>query len=351
MVNVALQPDESELDIPGDVPDSAPGSGTRRPRVEVVSPLNLAADRIFAAVVTFAPIAGAVLAVVLHIKQWYRIGAIEISLMLLMQFLSLVGVEVGFHRLFSHGAYNAHRLVRMSLAALGSMAFQGPVIWWAATHRKHHRYSDRPGDPHSPHLHGPGVWPALRQFMHSHIGWIWVPESMRPIGWSRYVMDLYRDPDILKINVNYFVWLFAGFAFPGVLGGLLHWSWKGALLGVLWGGFVRVFVMNHLTYWCINSVTHSRLGYRAYRTADHSSNVPLLAVPTLGQSWHNNHHAFPTSATMSHEWWQLDLGIWVIRALERVGLVWDVRTPSAQQMAKKKLPRAEATGGVTDEAH
>lgn len=319
-----------ELDIPGDLPGV---TGAASPGVRD-TPTDSKADKLFALFVTFIPPLSFALVMVLLFQGWYRLGAIEIGLMLGMHFLCVVGVELGFHRLFSHGSYHAHRLVRMTLAALGSMAFEGPVIWWAATHRRHHRLSDKAGDPHSPHLHT-GKWSGFRGFVHAHIGWIWVPASMRPPGWARPVSDLYRDRDIFKIHMNYFYWLAAGFVLPAALGGVLHGSWKGALLGLLWGGPVRVFAMNHLTYWCINSVTHSRFGSRPFRTSDHSSNVPLLALPTLGQSWHNNHHAFPSSSTMSHAWWQIDTGDWILRVLSRLGLVWARKLPTEQQRAKK----------------
>ena len=320
-----------ELDIPGEV---SVATGVIGPGIRE-TPIDLLADKLFALFVTFIPPLSVALVLALWWSGWYRLSPIEIGLMLGMHFICVVGVEVGFHRLFSHCSYQAHRVVRMTLAALGSMAFEGPVIWWAATHRRHHRTSDKPGDPHSPHLHT-GRWAAFRGFMHAHIGWIWVPASMRPPGWARSVNDLYRDRDIFKIHMHYFYWLAAGFVIPGVIGGALHGSWKGAVLGLLWGGPVRVFVMNHLTYWCINSVTHSPvLGRRPFITSDRSTNVAVLAVPTLGQSWHNNHHAFPSSSTMSHAWWQIDIGDWILRALERFGLVWGRKFPTEHQRAKK----------------
>ena len=343
MSYAGLESNEEATWNPGLMPEADEPESKPRSRLEVVGAKRLLADRIGAAIVTFLPPIAFAVAVLLHVRGWYRIGAIEIGLMLLMQALCLIGVEVGFHRLFSHRSYKANRFLRIALAGLGSMAFQGPVIWWAATHRKHHRYSDESGDPHSPHLHEPGFWPATRQFIHSHIGWIWVPESMRPAGYQRYVMDLYRDPDLLKITLNYLWWLLAGMVFPALLGGLLHGSLQGVFLGFLWGGLVRVFVMNHLTYWCINSVTHSSLGVRPYRTSDRSSNVWFLAIPTLGQSWHNNHHAFPSSSTMWHRWWQLDLGAVVLRVFERLGMASDLRVPNERQKLLRRAQTATAS--------
>lgn len=328
----ALQPDEIELDIPGGEPDLQ----AMRETAVIVPPESRSVDRIFAFIVTFAPPIGFIAALVLHFQGWYRIGWIEIGILLTMWFLPLTGVELGFHRLFAHGSYKAHRAVRYVLAVLGSMAFQGPVVWWASVHRKHHRTSDREGDPHSPYLFGRGVIARSRGFVHAHIGWIWTAESIRSTGWSRYVWDLYQDEDLFRIHMHYFYWLGAGFAIPAVAGGLLHGSWQGVFLGFLWGGLVRVFFMNHLTYWCINSVTHSRLGTRPYETADRSSNNWLLAIPTMGQTWHNNHHAFPSSSKMGHRWWEIDTGMWILLLLQKFGLVWRLRVPSERMMRSKR---------------
>ncbi len=327
-----VAPDGIELDIPGEDPAPArPLAGERSRRVDII----------FAIIVTFAPPLAFALAIYLHLRGWYRIAPIDIALLLSLWFLSVAGVELGFHRLFSHASFKAHRVVRYALAALGSMGFQGPVIWWASVHRKHHRTSDRPGDPHSPYLFGDGFWALTRGFIHSHVGWIWTGSSIRFSGLERYVSDLYRDADIFRIQMNYFYWLAAGFVVPALVGGLVRGSWKGAFLGFLWGGFVRVFFMNHLAYWCTNTVTHSRLGRRAYQTGDRSTNSWLLAVPTLGQTFHNNHHAFPSSAVMGHAWWQIDIGTWILRALERAGLVWQVKVPDKAMMAKKRVTREE----------
>jgi stearoyl-CoA desaturase (Delta-9 desaturase) len=333
------EPDALELDIPGEAPELVV-VGPQATKFEERTPARRQVDLIFAIIVTFVPPIAFGAAIYLHVSGWYRIGAVDIGLMLLMWFMAVTGVEVGYHRLFSHSSYKAHRVVRYALAAMGSMGFQGPVIWWASIHRKHHRTSDKPGDPHSPYLFGDGAWALARGFIHSHVGWIWTGSSIRFHRLERYVSDLYRDADIFRIQMNYFYWLGAGFVIPTVLGGLLRGSWQGAFLGFLWGGFVRVFFMNHLTYWCTNTVTHSPLGRRAYHTSDRSTNSLLLAIPTLGQTFHNNHHAFPSSAIMGHEWWQIDIGTWILRGLERVGLVWQMKTPDKNMMEKKRVKKA-----------
>jgi stearoyl-CoA desaturase (delta-9 desaturase) len=286
-------------------------------------------------VVTLVPPFGAVAAVVLAFSGLTP-GWFEVVLVASLYLLTLVGVEVGFHRLFTHRSFQAARPVRVALAMLGSMAFQGPVIWWAATHRRHHQYSDQPGDPHSPNLRAETWWGRTWGLWHAHIGWLFVADSTRGDGWRRYAPDLYRDPAIFWVQVRYFYWLTLGFVIPAVAGGIWYGSWAGALLGLLWGGFVRVFLVNHVFFWCINSVTH-RFGTRPFTTGDHSTNNVWLAVPTLGESWHNNHHAFPSVALLDFSWWQLDLGGWVIRALELLGLAWDVRRPERSAIVAKRL--------------
>ena len=291
-------------------------------------------DRRLAWVVSLAPIFGFIVAMILW-AIGYPPSWTDLLVWLIMHTLILIGVEVGFHRHFAHRSYKSHPAIRVILAVLGSMAFQGPVIWWAATHRRHHNFSDKPGDPHSPHLHGPGFWPFVRGQFHAHMGWLFVSESTRAIGWDRYVNDLYRDRAIFKVHTLYFYWLLMGFLIPAIVGGLVSGTLMGAFLGFLWGGFVRVFMMNHVFYWCINSVTHT-FGTRPFRSDDQSTNNIWLAIPTLGQSWHNNHHAFPSSAFMGLRWWELDLGGLVIHMLQKVKLVWDAKRPSTGMMQRLK---------------
>lgn len=290
-------------------------------------------DRRLAWVVTLAPVAGFVLAMAL-VAGGVPLGRLEIGLWLGMHAVILIGVEVGFHRHFAHRAFKAHPVVRNVLAVLGSMAFQGPVIWWAATHRRHHAFSDHDGDPHSPHLRPRGLLHFLKGQLHAHMGWLFVPSSTRAAGWDRYGYDLYRDRAIFRIHSLYFYWLSLGFILPGVVAGAVTRTWTGVGMGVLWGGFVRIFMMNHVTYWCINSVTHT-FGKRPFLSNDQSVNNGWLAVPTLGQSWHNNHHAFPASAIMGLHWWQVDMGGWIIRGLQKVGLAWDVHEPTAELILRK----------------
>lgn len=328
----ALADQDAEFDIPGEVPESrvlgaAFEDGPRRRPV----------DTLLATFNSFFPPLGAAAALALWLSGWYRISWVEVGIFATMHVLTITGVEVGFHRLFTHGSFRAHRGVRIALALMGSLAFQGPVIWWAYVHRKHHRFSDRSGDPHSMYLSGAGFWNRTRGFVHAHMGWIWNPHSIRSPNWRGYVRDLHRDPDLLLIQVHYLRLVALGFSLPALAGGLLHMSWKGAFLGFLFGGPVRMFVSNHLSYFGINSVSHL-VGARPYCTADNSTNsIPLLfAVPTMGQSYHNNHHAFPSSWRVGHRWYEVDLGAYVLVVLRALGLAWGFREPTRAQMLRKR---------------
>lgn len=291
-------------------------------------------DRQLAWVVTLLPFGGSLIAVTL-LFFGFGIGWSEIGILLGMYLLTMLGVEVGYHRYFTHGSFKTNRVIQGALGIAGAMAFQGPVIWWASTHRRHHRYSDRVGDPHSPNLQGGGFLKRLKGLIHGHIGWIFVGESTRPYEWAQYGHDLYRDRMIFQIHMAYFYWLALGLVLPTFLNGLLAGTWKGAFLGFLWGGLVRIFLMNHFV-WALNSICHV-YGSRPFNTPkDLSRNNAWLVLPTLGQGWHNNHHAFPSSATTGFEWWQIDIGGWVIRLLQAVGLAWDVKVPTAPAIVARK---------------
>jgi stearoyl-CoA desaturase (delta-9 desaturase) len=242
------------------------------------------------------------------------------------------GITVGFHRHLTHRAFKAKRPVRGALAILGSAAVEGPVISWVADHRKHHAFTDEPGDPHSPHVgHGGGLRGALRGLAHAHLGWLY-DHSQRALK-TRYAPDLMNDPLIRFVDRTFVLWVLAGLAVPFGLGWAIGGSFHAALTGLLWGGLVRMFVLHHVTY-SINSLCHF-FGRRDYETDDHSRNLAWLAPLSFGESWHNNHHAFPTSARHGLRRWQVDSGAAVIWVLEKLGLVWDVvrapRTPLGAQ--------------------
>ena len=235
--------------------------------------------------------------------------------------LTGLGITVGFHRHLTHRAFKAKRPVRAVLAILGSAAVEGPVISWVADHRKHHAFSDEEGDPHSPHVdHGGGLRGTLKGLAHAHLGWLFVHDQ-RALK-TRYAPDLLKDPLITFVDRTFVLWVLAGLAVPFGLGWAIGGSLHAALTGLLWGGLVRMFILHHVTY-SINSICHF-FGRRDYDTGDHSRNVAWLAPFSFGESWHNNHHAFPTSARHGLAFWQIDFSAAVIWMLEKTGLAWDV---------------------------
>jgi len=266
------------------------------------------------------PSLGLVAAIVL---LWGRgFGWIELGLLVGMYLLTGLGITVGFHRLFTHRAFETNRVVEFVLAALGSMALEGPLLRWVATHRCHHQHSDKDGDPHSPHFEGSGFLGLLRGAWHAHMGWIFKPDTPKL---AHYVKDLLQDGPIRVASALFPLWVAIGLLLPAVVGGLLSGSWMGAVCGFLCGGLARIFLVHHLT-WSINSVCHL-WGQRPFDNDDQSRNNTLFGILTLGEGWHNNHHAFPSSARYGLRWWQFDAGYLCICILARIGLAWNVKVP------------------------
>jgi len=252
----------------------------------------------------------------------------DLSLLLGMYVLTALGITIGFHRLFTHHSFETYSWVKFLLAVFGSMAVQGSLLKWVARHRQHHQHSDRPEDLHSPHHHGRGFLGLLRGFWHAHLGWMFQPD---PPNLSHYVKDLRQSTLLRAISALFPLWVAVGLLIPAVLGGLLTGTWLGVLFGLVWGGLARIFLVHHVT-WSVNSVCHL-WGRRPYRSTDHSRNNFLFGVMALGEGWHNNHHAFPTSARHGLRWWQIDLSYYVIRALALLDLAWKVKLPSAEAQA------------------
>ncbi len=251
------------------------------------------------------------------------------------------GVTVGYHRLFTHRSFNTARPVRVLLAVLGSMAVEGPVDEWVATHRKHHRFSDRPGDPHSPHVdHAPGWRGTLHGLAHAHVGWMLRGKEMA--NPERYATDVLADRDLRFISRTFPLWVAVGLAIPFGLGFALTGTVAGGLTGLLWGGAVRIFLLHHVTF-SINSLCHF-VGRRPFVTSDESRNVAWLAPLAFGEAWHNNHHAFPTSARHGLGRWQMDPAAWLISMLERAHLAWDVVRISPQRLRAKRYDSAAGDG-------
>ncbi len=271
-----------------------------------------------------APFLGLALAIVLLWGWGFR--WVELGLLLGMYVVTALGITVGFHRLFTHQAFETNRVVQCILAILGSMAVQGPLLKWVALHRRHHQHSDREEDPHSPHHQGGGLLGLVRGAWHAHLGWVFQAD---PPNLSHYIKDLRQNRLARIVSALFPVWVAVGLLIPALLGGLMTLSWTGALLGFLWGGLARIFLVHHVT-WSVNSVCHL-WGRRPFRTNDHSRNNSVFGVLALGEGWHNNHHAFPTSARHGLKWWQFDATYGVIRILALLGLAWKVRLPAQQQ--------------------
>jgi stearoyl-CoA desaturase (Delta-9 desaturase) len=256
----------------------------------------------------------------------------DVAVFLIMYVLTGLGVTVGFHRHLTHRSFKTSRPVRGLLAVLGSVAIEGPVISWVADHRKHHAYSDQEGDPHSPHVgHGGGFRGALKGLAHAHVGWLFIHTHRG--ARKRYAPDLIEDPVISFVDRTFLVWALGGFVAAFGLGYAIGGTLDAALTGLLWGAGVRMLVVHHVTY-SINSLCHF-FGRRRFPTDDESRNLFWLAPFTFGESWHNNHHAFPTSAEHGMRRWEFDPSALVIRGLERLGLVWDVVRIDPERQARK----------------
>jgi stearoyl-CoA desaturase (delta-9 desaturase) len=256
---------------------------------------------------------------------------LDVALFAVMYAITGHGITIGFHRLFTHGSFKARRSVRLALAIAGNMAVQGPLVRWVADHRKHHRFSDKEGDPHSPWRYGPGVKGLTKGLWWSHMGWLFDIEQSPQ---DKYAPDLLKDRDMVRISRQFPLWVAASLLFPALLGGLISWSWQGALSAFFWAGLVRVGLLHHVT-WSINSICHV-VGARPFRSRDRSGNVWWLAVPSMGESWHNLHHADPTAARHGVLRGQLDSSARIIRWMERLGWVSDVRWPDRARIEARR---------------
>ena len=269
---------------------------------------------------------------------WNRlVSPADLAILAAMYLLTALGVTVGFHRLLTHRAFQTSAALQYTFAILGSMAVQGPVIAWVADHRKHHAHTDVDGDPHSPHVgHGDGVRGVFSGLWHAHVGWLLVDQGRAER--RRYAPELCDDRGMRRLNRWFHLLVVYGLAIPALAGYLVSGSIAGAATGLLWGGLVRVFFVHHVT-WSINSVCHFT-GSRRFDVDDHSTNVFWLALPTLGESWHHNHHAFPRSAQHGLRWWELDPSAMVIGAMERLGLAWNVVRITPERQAQRAAPGA-----------
>jgi stearoyl-CoA desaturase (Delta-9 desaturase) len=299
-------------------------------RDDVQPVANETLDRVATGAITVIPI----LALGLVAWQLWQelLGWSDLIVFAIMYLITGLGITVGFHRLFTHRSFKTGKAVRAVLAVLGSAAIEGPVIAWVADHRKHHAFSDKPGDPHSPHVdHGAGLRGALRGLLHAHLGWLFI-HTQRGLK-TRYAPDLLADPIVSYVSRTFLLWVAAGLAAPFLLGWAITGSVIGGLTGLLWGGAVRMLVLHHATY-SINSLCHF-FGRQRFKTGDESRNLHWLSFFTFGEAYHNNHHAFPTSARHGLSRWSWDPSAWVIWGLEKTGLAWDVVRISPERQAAK----------------
>src|SRR5215218_8510560 len=261
------------------------------------------------------------------------VSVTDLAILAVMYLVTAGGVTVGYHRLLTHRSFRTHEATEYLFAILGSMAVQVSVIAWVADHRKHHAHTDAEGDPHSPHVgHGDGIGGVLRGLWHAHTGWLLSQHGRA--DWKKYAPDLHEDPGMRLINRRFVSLVVLGLAIPALAGYLLTGSLVGAATGLLWGGLVRVFFVHHVT-WSVNSVCHF-FGSRRFQIEDQSTNVFWLALPSLGESWHHNHHAFPRSAVHGLRWYEIDPSGWIIRALEKAGLAYNVVTIPPQRQRERE---------------
>jgi stearoyl-CoA desaturase (Delta-9 desaturase) len=296
------------------------------PRPLINNPKLVATQKKVAAVTLLVPLMGAALYAywyatvgVVTVVSWWSAAA--------LYGLTIFGISVGFHRLFAHHAFKTGATTRALIAVSGMMAAQGPVLFWVSNHRRHHAYSDTPGDCHSPCTHGESSLARLSGLWHAHVGWMLGDHVTSP---AAYAKDLCRDRTVMKVNRLYFLWVMAGLALPALVSGLVAQSWQGALEGLLLGGLTRICAVHHVT-WGVNSLAHV-LGARRYESEDNSRNLAWLALLTMGEGWHNNHHAFPASARFGHKWHELDVGYALIRLMQLLGICTEVQLPRSSRV-------------------
>jgi len=288
--------------------------------------------------IVIGPLAGLVAAVWL---LWGRgVGLADIGLAAFFYLVTGFGVTVGYHRCLTHRSFTARPFLRVALAVAGSMSFQGDVIGWVATHRRHHAFTDRPGDPHSPYRYGTGPGGQLRGLLHAHVGWLFGND---PTSQQRYAPDILASRPMRRVSDAFPALCAVSLALPLAAGWALGGTWQAALLALVWGGLVRVFLLQHVT-WSVNSLCHL-LGNRPFATRryDRATNLWPLAVLSLGESWHNMHHSDPACARHGVDRGQIDLSAGLIRVFECAGWASDVRWPTPARLCQR---RRGAGGGV-----
>jgi stearoyl-CoA desaturase (Delta-9 desaturase) len=267
----------------------------------------------------------------------WGLGWRDVVIAVVMYAIAGHGITVGFHRHFTHGSFKARRPLRVALAVAGSLAIEGPVIRWVADHRKHHKFSDKEGDPHSPWRYGESVPALIKGLFYAHMGWLFDVEQTSQ---QQYAPDLLKDRDIVRVSRSFLPLVAVSLFLPALIGGLWSWSWQGAVTAFFWGSLVRIGLLHHVT-WSINSICHAT-GEKPFKSRDRSGNVWWLAVLSMGESWHNLHHADPTCARHGVLRGQVDSSARLIWLFEKLHWAYAVRWPTEDRLAAR---RAEATAG------
>ncbi len=328
-MSVPFEPPSSKIRVDSIITAGTVPSNFERKSVTIVNQQLQSIQKLFGYAAVIVPALGTIVALVL--LAYHPLDRVSVGLCIFLYIATVLGITVGFHRILSHCSVKANGPVRAVFAVLGSMAAQGHVIHWVSNHRRHHQNTDQAGDPHSPHSTNDGQQLGHWQgFWHSHIAWMFEGEFPNVL----LSKDLLKDPIILQINRFYLGWVLLGFVVPAAISGLVNQSWWGVAYGLLWGGFVRTFLVHHII-WSINSVTHL-YGCRPFSTIENSTNNVWIALPSCGEAWHNNHHAFPQSAKFGLMWWQVDIGWWCIQLMHHLGWVWDVKVPTGKLIQAKR---------------
>jgi stearoyl-CoA desaturase (delta-9 desaturase) len=289
------------------------------------------AARIGSVIAITIPFLGLIAAVIL---LWHTpFSWLNLSLFLGGYIITTLGITAGYHRLFTHKSYKAAPAVSVVLGVVGSMAVQGSILDWVATHRRHHQHTDRPDDPHSPYAFGTSVGGMLRGMVHSHLGWFFAKSPPREVM-DKYVPDLLSDPFIPPMSRWFGLWAVLGQLIPAAIGLAVTHTWMGALMAWIWGGLLRVFFVHHVT-WSVNSVCHL-WGSRPFDSHDQSRNNLVMGILAMGEGWHNTHHAFPASARHGLSWWEFDATYWFIRLLAALGLASDIKLPPPARIEAKR---------------
>ncbi|MGC5016665.1 acyl-CoA desaturase [Streptosporangium sp. DT93] len=286
-------------------------------------------------ILTFGVVVGApliALLVAIPFAWGWGLGWSDVAIAGVFYVVTGLGVTVGLHRHFTHGSFKAKRPLKIALGIAGSLAMEMSVLDWVATHRKHHKFSDKDGDPHSPWRFGTGFLAVSKGLFWAHMGWLFETDRANR---QKYAPDLVKDPDIVRLHKLFPVLAITTIVAPALLGGLLTWSWWGAATAFFWGTLVRIGLLHHVT-WSINSICHV-FGEEVFESRDKSRNVWWLAIPSFGESWHNLHHSDPTCARHGALKGQIDLSAGVIRMFEKAGWAYDVRWPTPERLAAKRI--------------